>query len=123
MVYTRGSREDFDRLARIADDERWSWDSLVPYMKKVCTPSKVFFSFLQYVLSCEQNEQFTQPVDHHNTTGQFNPAVHGFNGINSVTLAGFPRPIDSMVIETTKELAEFPFNLDMNSGDQIGIGS
>ncbi|KAJ7882855.1 aryl-alcohol-oxidase from pleurotus Eryingii [Mycena leptocephala] len=101
MVYTRGSREDFDRLAGIADDGRWSWDSLVPYMKK--------------------NEQFTQPVDHHNTTGQFNPAVHGFNGINSVTLAGFPRPIDSMVIETTKELAEFPFNLDMNSGDQIGI--
>ncbi|KAJ6594355.1 alcohol oxidase [Mycena capillaripes] len=101
MVYTRGSKEDFDRFARIADDQRWAWDSLVPYMKK--------------------NEMFTQPADHHNTTGQFNPAVHGFNGINSVTLSGFPSPIDSMVIETSKELSEFPFNLDMNSGEPIGI--
>ncbi|KAF7357765.1 Alcohol oxidase [Mycena venus] len=102
MVYTRGSKEDFDRFALIADDERWSWDNLIPYMKK--------------------NEQFTQPADHHNTTGQFNPAVHGFNGINSVTLSGFPSPIDDRVIETTQELAEFPFNLDMNSGDPIGVG-
>ncbi|KAJ7497721.1 alcohol oxidase [Mycena latifolia] len=102
MVYTRGSKEDFDRFARVAGDERWSWDSLIPYMRK--------------------SEEFTPPVDHHNTTGQFNPAAHGFNGINSVTLAGFPRPIDSRVIETTQELAEFPFNLDMNSGNHLGVG-
>ncbi|KAJ6594356.1 aryl-alcohol-oxidase from pleurotus Eryingii, partial [Mycena capillaripes] len=78
MVYTRGSKEDFDRFARVADDERWSWNSLVPYMKS-------------------------------------------FNGINSVTLSGLPSPIDSMVIETTRELDEFPFNLDMNSREPLGI--
>ncbi|KAJ7049707.1 GMC oxidoreductase-domain-containing protein, partial [Mycena amicta] len=66
MVFTRGSKEDFDRFARVADDQRWSWDALIPYMRK--------------------SERFTPPADHHNTTGQFNPAVHGFNGINSVTL-------------------------------------
>ncbi|KAJ7434861.1 aryl-alcohol oxidase, partial [Mycena latifolia] len=102
MVYTRGSREDYDRLAMVTGDHGWSWDSLIPYMRK--------------------NERFSLPSDHHNTTGQFNPAVHGFHGINAVSLAGFPSPIDSRVIETTVELEEFPFNLDMNSGYQLGLG-
>ncbi|KAJ7822586.1 alcohol oxidase [Mycena leptocephala] len=102
MVYTRGSKEDFDRWAKVTGDDGWSWDNLVPYMKK--------------------NEHFSAPSDHHNTTGQFNPVVHGFHGINSVSLAGFPSPVDSRVIETTTELEEFPFNLDMNSGYQLGIG-
>ncbi|KAJ7158319.1 alcohol oxidase [Mycena crocata] len=102
MVYTRGTKEDFDRFARVAGDQRWSWDGLMPYMLK--------------------NEEFTQPVDHHDTSEQFDPAVHGFNGITSVSLAGFPSPIDSMVIETTKESGEFPFNLDMNSGFHLGLG-
>ncbi|KAJ7919791.1 aryl-alcohol-oxidase from pleurotus Eryingii [Mycena leptocephala] len=102
MVYTRGSKEDFDRWAKVTGDDGWSWDNLVPYMKK--------------------NERFSPPSDHHKTTGQFNPIVHGFHGINSVSLAGFPSPVDSRVIETTTELEEFPFNLDMNSGYQLGIG-
>ncbi|KAJ7497714.1 aryl-alcohol-oxidase from pleurotus Eryingii [Mycena latifolia] len=102
MAYTRGSREDYDRFARVTGDHGWSWDSLIPYMRK--------------------NERFSPPSDNHNTTGQFNPAVHGFNGINAVSLAGFPSPIRSRVIQTTRELEEFPFNLDMNSGYQLGIG-
>ncbi|KAJ7723574.1 aryl-alcohol oxidase, partial [Mycena metata] len=102
MVYTRGSKEDFDRWANVTGDEGWAWDSLVPYFKK--------------------NERFSAPADHHNTTGQFDPLVHGFNGINTVSLAGFPSPVDDRIIETTKELDEFPFNLDMNSGAQLGIG-
>ncbi|KAJ7693402.1 alcohol oxidase, partial [Mycena rosella] len=102
MAYTRGSKEDFDRFAKVTGDDGWSWNSLVPYMRK--------------------NERFSSPVDHHNTTGQFNPAVHNFDGVNTVSLAGFPSPIDSRIIETTTELAEFPFNLDMNSGYHLGIG-
>lgn len=35
MVYTRGSKEDFDRWAKVTGDNGWSWDNLVPYMKKV----------------------------------------------------------------------------------------
>ncbi|KAJ7347082.1 alcohol oxidase [Mycena albidolilacea] len=102
LAYTRGSKEDYDRWAKVTGDDGWSWDKLVPYMKK--------------------NERFTQPSDHHNTTGQFNPAVHGFNGINTVSLQGFPTPIDSRIFEATTQLAEFPFNIDMNSGYQLGIG-
>ncbi|KAJ7027566.1 aryl-alcohol oxidase [Mycena alexandri] len=100
MVYTRGSEEDFNRWAKVTEDQGWGWNSLLPYFKK--------------------NEVFTPPADHHNTRGQFNPAVHGYNGINSVTLAGFPSPVDNRVIETTKE-SEFPFNLDPNSGSPLGI--
>ncbi|KAJ7282840.1 aryl-alcohol-oxidase from pleurotus Eryingii [Mycena rebaudengoi] len=102
MVYTRGSKEDFDRMAQASGDQGWSWDSLIPYMRK--------------------NERIGVPPDHHDTKGQFDPAVHGVGGINTVSLAGFPSDIDSRVIKTTQQLAEFPFNLDMNSGNQLGVG-
>ncbi|KAK0199898.1 aryl-alcohol-oxidase from pleurotus Eryingii [Desarmillaria ectypa] len=65
----------------------------------------------------------TLSTDNHNTTGQFDPAVHGFQGINAVSLASFPSAIQNRVIQTTQELAEeFPFNLDCNSGYQLGVG-
>ncbi|KAF7357759.1 L-sorbose 1-dehydrogenase [Mycena venus] len=102
MVYTRGSKEDYDRWATVTGDSGWSWNKLIPYMRK--------------------NEHFIPPSVHHNTTGQFNPVVHGFDGINTVSLPGFPTPIDSRVIEATTQLAEYPFNVDMNSGYQLGIG-
>lgn len=64
-----------------------------------------------------------EPADGHDTSKQFNPFVHSTHGINSVSLAGFPHPIDSRIIRTTEELPEeFPFNLDMNSGNHIGVG-
>ncbi|KAJ7659160.1 alcohol oxidase [Mycena polygramma] len=102
MVYTRGSKEDFDRWAEVTGDDGWSWDNLIPYMRK--------------------NERFTPPSDHHNTTGQFDPAVHGFHGINAVSLQGFPSPITTPIFEATKQLEGYPFNLDMNSGYHLGIG-
>jgi choline dehydrogenase-like flavoprotein len=68
-------------------------------------------------------EDFVQPNDHHNITGQFEPAVHSTTGLVDVSLPGFSWPIDQRVINTTKELAsEFPFKEDMNDGDTIGIG-
>ncbi|KAK7058013.1 mitochondrial choline dehydrogenase [Favolaschia claudopus] len=102
LIYSRGSKEDYDRWATVTGDKSWSWNSLIPYMRK--------------------NEIFGQPTDHHNISGQFDPSVHGFQGINSVALQGYPTPIDGRIIETTTQLAEFPFNLDMNSGNPIGIG-
>ncbi|KAL0948036.1 hypothetical protein HGRIS_010662 [Hohenbuehelia grisea] len=102
MAYTRGSMDDFNRFAKISGDSGWSWNSLQPYIRK--------------------NERFGPPADNHLTKGQFNPSVHSFTGINSVSLPGFSRPIDEMVLQVTRELPhEFPFNLDMNSGRHIGI--
>ncbi|KAK0460488.1 alcohol oxidase [Desarmillaria tabescens] len=103
MFYTRGSSQDYDRYAQISGDPGWGWEALQPYVRK--------------------NERFVPPSDHHNATGQFNPAVHGFNGINSVSLPGVPRATDSRIIQTTSEFPDdFPFNLDYNSGYQLGIG-
>ncbi|KAF8888805.1 alcohol oxidase [Infundibulicybe gibba] len=103
LVYTRGSAEDFDRYANVTGDQGWSWKNMLQYFRK--------------------NEKFTPPVDGHNTTGQFNPEIHGFNGINSVTLSGSPSAIDGRVINASKELGgDFKFNLDYNSGSPLGLG-
>ncbi|KAJ6521946.1 alcohol oxidase [Mycena vulgaris] len=102
MAYTRGSKDDYDRFARVSGDEGWSWDNLIPYMRN--------------------NERFSPPVDQ-NTTEKFNPAVHGFDGINTVSMAGFSRDTDARVFQATSDLShEFPFNIDMNSGAPLGIG-
>jgi hypothetical protein len=64
-------------------------------------------------------------VDHHDTRGQYNPAFHSTDGINSVSLTASNWPIFSRhVIEASKELPdEWPFNLDMNSGKPLGLGT
>ncbi|KAJ7703520.1 alcohol oxidase [Mycena rosella] len=104
MGYTRGSKEDYDRFATVTGDQGWSWNSLIPYMKK--------------------NEQFSlHTQDNHNITGQFDPTVHGFTGINSVSLPGFATPeMSARVLKATTESTEYPFNLDMNSGSPLGFG-
>ncbi|ESK84507.1 aryl-alcohol oxidase [Moniliophthora roreri MCA 2997] len=106
MIYTRGSKGDWDRYAQVTGDSGWSWDGIQPYIRK--------------------NEHFTPPFDNHNTTGEFDPKVHGFNGINSVTLSGSRPEMDRWVINASKnvpeELKAFKFNLDTNSGFQLGVG-
>ncbi|KIJ49388.1 GMC oxidoreductase [Sphaerobolus stellatus SS14] len=102
MFYTRGSADDYDRYAKVTGDSGWSWNSLQPYIRK--------------------NELWTLPTDGHNITGQFDPAAHGFHGINSVSLTGSPSPINDRVIQTTQQLPdEFPYNVDMNSGKPLGL--
>ncbi|RDB26641.1 Pyranose dehydrogenase 3 [Hypsizygus marmoreus] len=103
MFYTRGSSSDFNRFASATGDPGWSWDNIQPYIRK--------------------NEKWTTPADNHDTGDQFDPSLHGFDGINAVSLNGFPQPIDSRVLTTTAELhEEFPFNNDMNSGNPLGVG-
>ncbi|KAL4257902.1 GMC oxidoreductase family protein [Pleurotus pulmonarius] len=103
LAYTRGSMDDWNRFAAITGDKGWSWHRLQRYFRR--------------------NERFTRPADHHNTTGEFNPQVHSRRGINSVSLGGFPRPIDQMALQAMQALPdEFPFNVDMNSGKHLGIG-
>ncbi|KAJ6453769.1 alcohol oxidase [Mycena sanguinolenta] len=41
MVYTRGSVDDFNRWATVTGDQGWSWNSLLPYFKKVCFPTPI----------------------------------------------------------------------------------
>ncbi|KAJ7461961.1 aryl-alcohol oxidase [Mycena latifolia] len=103
MVYTRGSQEDWDGYADMTGDNGWSWTNVQRYFLK--------------------NEKWSHPADNHSTAGEFNPVVHSTAGMNSVTLSGFPQPIDGRLVKTTQQLeTEFAFNLDMNSGNPLGIG-
>ncbi|KAJ7640147.1 aryl-alcohol oxidase-like protein [Mycena rosella] len=104
MVYTRGAQDDFDRYAKLTGDEGWSWNQIFPYFLK--------------------NEKWTPPADQHDTRGQFNPGIHGTAGPISVSLSGFQWPdFQRRIIQTTEELPDdFPFNLDMNSGQPLGVG-
>ncbi|KAG7098445.1 hypothetical protein E1B28_000396 [Marasmius oreades] len=105
MAYTRGTREDWDRYAHVTNDAGWSWDNIQTYVRK--------------------NERFTPPADGHDTTGEFDPSVHSFDGINSVTLSGFRHQVATRVIQASKAMgndSEFRFVLDMNSGEHLGIG-
>lgn len=35
MFYTRGSSDEFDRMARVSGDDGWSWKRIFPYILKV----------------------------------------------------------------------------------------
>ncbi|KAF9075441.1 aryl-alcohol oxidase [Rhodocollybia butyracea] len=103
LFYTRGSEDDFDRLANVTGDPGWSWENVQTYFRR--------------------NERWTTPADHHNTTGQYDPAIHSLTGINAVSLAGFPQSINENIIQASTELGGiFDFNLDMNSGTPLGLG-
>ncbi|KAJ3508403.1 hypothetical protein NLJ89_g5775 [Agrocybe chaxingu] len=103
LMYTRSTREDYDRIARITGDQGWSWNSLFPYFKK--------------------NEKFVLPADRHNITGQFTPSVHGFKGPLAVSLPGFETPIDSKVVTATQQLGGgFSYVEDYNNGKPLGVG-
>ncbi|KAJ7583130.1 alcohol oxidase [Mycena floridula] len=103
MGYTRGSSEDYDRYAAVTGDQGWSWNNLQKYIRK--------------------NEAFALSIGR-NISGDFNPAAHGYHGVNSVTLAENVYDMDNRVIRATQgELKDqFPYNLDMNSGFHLGIG-
>ncbi|KAF5354793.1 hypothetical protein D9756_005765 [Leucocoprinus leucothites] len=102
MAYTRGSRDDFDRWANVTGDDQWTWDSLHPYMLKL--------------------ERFTRATDGHDPTGELNVSLHGTTGPVGFSAANMLLPTDDRVINATSQVDGFPFNLDYNSGDTLGIG-
>ncbi|KAG6899572.1 hypothetical protein C0993_009151 [Termitomyces sp. T159_Od127] len=103
MIYTRSAVEDYDRWANITGDQGWSWQSLRPYFLK--------------------SERLTSPADNHNTSGQLDPSIHGTNGLITTSLDGFPVPINQNILTAAKQLGgDFQFNLDVNSGNPLGVG-
>ncbi|EKM83239.1 hypothetical protein AGABI1DRAFT_111689 [Agaricus bisporus var. burnettii JB137-S8] len=102
MAYTRGSIDDYDRWARVTGDSGWSWNKIFPYFKK--------------------HELFMQPTDGRNITGDFDPAVHGFDGMTRISLPNqLQRDFDARFIKAADELGgKFSYNLDMNSGKPLG---
>ncbi|EJF63375.1 alcohol oxidase [Dichomitus squalens LYAD-421 SS1] len=101
MLFCRGTVDDYDRWARVTGDEGWSWKSLAPFIFAV--------------------DHMTPPVDHHNTTGEFNPVLHK-NGPVSISVDSLILDTNTRVLETTQQLPDlFPFNLDYNSGTSVGV--
>ncbi|THH15926.1 hypothetical protein EW146_g4634 [Bondarzewia mesenterica] len=122
MVYSRGTAEDYDRYAAVTGDPGWSWDALQPYFRKartISTRCTAIFTNLPF-----QNERFRpSAVDGFNTTGRYNPAVHGTKGITGTSMNAYPMDTDSIITRVTEEASdEFPFVLDYNSGVAHGIG-
>ncbi|VDC04855.1 unnamed protein product [Peniophora sp. CBMAI 1063] len=102
FVYSRGSRDDYDRWANVTADSGWTWDALHE-------------RFLNL-------DVVTPPVDGHNISFQFDPAVHGTTGLLNISLPSTLVPVDFISMNASAELSsEFPFNQDYNSGDPLGI--
>ncbi|KAF5351272.1 hypothetical protein D9756_008220 [Leucocoprinus leucothites] len=104
MIYTRGSSSDYNRFAEYSGDPGWGWDNIQQYLRK--------------------HEKFEDPVDNHNTTGQYDPAIHSTTGRVPVTLPGFSFPqVDRLAIQASEQLGgDFQYNEDMNSGTPLGLG-
>ncbi|KAJ6593523.1 aryl-alcohol-oxidase from pleurotus Eryingii [Mycena capillaripes] len=123
MQYVRGSKADYDRYARVTGDPGWAWDAIQPYIRKV--GSFYLYFFIEDFSKAVAFRTSIGPLRRmDNTTGQFNPAVHGFHGINAVSLSGSPIgkvEFDARVLQVTQELSDHPFNLDYNSGVSLGI--
>ncbi|KAI0687624.1 aryl-alcohol oxidase-like protein [Cytidiella melzeri] len=104
MAYCRGSKDDWDRFARVTGDQGWSYNSILPYAKKM--------------------ENFVEPIDGRDITNEVILSSHGNSGPIETSVSGYPISIDSRVLNTTTQLsAEFPFNHDYNSvsGNTLGI--
>ena len=103
LVYQRGSLDDWNRFASFTGDSGFSWDNMQ-----------------QYFIN---NEHFNQPVDGHDISGQYNPSIHGTNGLLYTTLPGYPNPLDGPVVNASNELGGiYKFKVDYNDGNMLGIG-
>ncbi|KAF9002550.1 GMC oxidoreductase-domain-containing protein [Cyathus striatus] len=124
MVYTRGSRDDYNRWATITGDEGWSWNKMLPFILRVgITKAQTNALFINSLL---RNEHFTLTGDRHSIQArQFDPAFHNFTGINYVSIPenSLSLEFEKAYTQTSKDLKnEFPYNLDMNDGTPIGLG-
>lgn len=77
--YNRGTKEDWDRIASITGDSRWSWESITPFAKKL--------------------ETWTPPTDGRDTTGDYTPELHGDSGPILVSLPNAPSEVHRKVIQ------------------------
>ena len=119
MLYTTGSRDDWDNIGKVTEDPAWTWDAMGPYRdrnQKYVPPSdghddvsrKQLTSFLYSYRSSKSN--------------QYLPSAHSHNGTLCISLPGSPQVTDPKVIATLSEPGfskEFPFQRDMNTGDTV----
>ncbi|KAF8329858.1 uncharacterized protein EI90DRAFT_3125115 [Cantharellus anzutake] len=102
MTYTRGSFEEYDRIANITGDERWSWNKILPFSQK--------------------SETLVPPTSGRDFPGDYDPNLYGDTG--PILLS--PPNDGSSIYERIKRAAQqnpnFGWNSDVNSGKPLGIG-
>ncbi|KAJ6550159.1 alcohol oxidase [Mycena capillaripes] len=107
QIYSRGSSEEYDRLASVSGDPGWSWTNLQKYMLKV-----------RHTLQ----RATCPPWNNRSNVGEYNPRMHG----NGPLLTGLTPTVfetDNRVIQTTNDHGDlYPFNLDLNGGNGLGFG-
>ncbi|KIK50435.1 hypothetical protein GYMLUDRAFT_461256 [Collybiopsis luxurians FD-317 M1] len=95
------SNDFWDNLARITGDDGWSWNSVE-----------------EYYFKCSR---LVTPQDGRSITTEANASAHG-DGPVKVTVNGFVFDIDTTFEEAARNSSQFPYNLDYNSGNKLGIG-
>ncbi|KLO19171.1 aryl-alcohol-oxidase from pleurotus Eryingii [Schizopora paradoxa] len=103
LVYTRGSNEGYDQWANLIGDDSWAWRNLEPFYLK--------------------SSRLVPPVDGRNTSGLVDPRAHG-DGPIEISLIGMPTELTKLMLETSlNSTSEFPFTVDINGGNGVGIGA
>lgn len=93
-MWTRGSRIDYDLWAKAVGDQRWSYDSMLPFFKKTETHHK-------------------PDVD---------VALHGISGpIRTTVTTNRAYPLKHALIESYAKASGLPQIEDANAGDPIGL--
>ncbi|OSD04767.1 GMC oxidoreductase [Trametes coccinea BRFM310] len=102
MFWVRCAQDDYDGFARVSGDDGWSWKSMLPLWNKI--------------------ERLVPPLDHHNTSGEINPSIHGKNGAINISVHNAPYPTDDPVVRAAQEVGgDFRLMEDYNSGDPLGL--
>jgi len=103
MIHNTGPADDWEYYAKVTGDPGWSWKSMQKYFHRT--------------------ERIVPPADGRDTTGEWDPSLHGKDGIAALSLPGYKTPFDARVLAAMKEKPnEFPFVLDQNSGNPLGTG-
>ncbi|CAB0028349.1 unnamed protein product [Trichogramma brassicae] len=93
MLATRGSRQDYDEWANYTGEPSWSYDSLLPYFRKL-----------------ERNDVTVAPIE---------PRLHGFTGPVRITDIPYKSPLSRLFVEAGEELGLRA--RDYNGRRQFGI--
>jgi choline dehydrogenase-like flavoprotein len=100
MVFDRGSKSDFDGWETLGN-ERWNWDSLLPYFKK--------------------NEAFSPPIEdireQYDIT--WDEDAHGYEGYMHSSYSAYFWPTTKNLVEATKSL-NISITKDQANGNPIG---
>ncbi|KZT40461.1 aryl-alcohol oxidase [Sistotremastrum suecicum HHB10207 ss-3] len=104
-LWARNTDQVFNKIAKLAGDNGWSWDSLVPYFNKA-------EGFLKPAKGSEWGSH------------DFESSAHGSKGPFDTQLPMFPNDLDPLVTKLVATEPEFSkWNNDMSSGKSLGIGT